>query len=371
MQKKIIKIEIKDKIAQAVDKKCFIVCGNDDYEIEFAFDEEWAGVEAKTAYFIANGVTLPPVPFKGNKCPVPKLSNTTALSVGVSAGDLKTTTDAVISCRKSIRCKCGAPVPPKQDVYDRIMQMINDGMLRGERGDKGEKGDKGDAGSIKFIPVAELPTENIDDSAIYLLPVADSTEENRFTEYVYIDGKWETIGAITVQVDHSEYVKVTDYATASKAGVVRARNDFGISSVYVDGNGTLSTICATEAELKSKTSPYKPIVPSNSDKAWKISATSNTEEWTDDDKAAACKLLGALKPVLPTGSGLFLVTITKDGTAYWQKMSTAVSNNSVPISNSKGNIKTNTPEDPKDCTNKEYVDGLIAELRAAIEALKG
>ena len=51
----IIKIEIKNKTARTVDPKCFIVCNNDDYEIEFAFDEEWAGYNAKTAYFIANG----------------------------------------------------------------------------------------------------------------------------------------------------------------------------------------------------------------------------------------------------------------------------------------------------------------------------
>ena len=75
----------------------------------------------------------------------------------------------------------------------------------GPQGPKGEKGERGDAGSIKFIPVNELPTTDIEGSAMYLVPIEDSTEENRFTEYAYIDGKWEVLGAITVNVDPSEY----------------------------------------------------------------------------------------------------------------------------------------------------------------------
>lgn len=142
----IIKIEIKNKIARTIDANSFIVCNNDDYELEFAFDEEWAGYNAKTAYFVAGKKTLPPVQFKGNKCPVPRVTNATVLSVGLSAGDLRTTTDAAITCRKSIRCKCGAPEAPKTEVYDEIMAKLNDGSLKGEKGDKGDKGEQGEQG---------------------------------------------------------------------------------------------------------------------------------------------------------------------------------------------------------------------------------
>ena len=68
------------------------------------------------------------------------------------------------------------------------------------KGGKGDKGDKGDAGVIRFIPVNVLPTEDIDASAIYLLPIADSTEEeNRFTEHVYINGKWKLVYELVAQ----------------------------------------------------------------------------------------------------------------------------------------------------------------------------
>lgn len=191
-----IKIEIKNKVARTVEPKSFIVCGNNDYKLEFAFDEEWAEYGAKTAYFIANGVTLPPVVFTGNQCDVPVISNATALSVGVSAGDLRTTTEAVISCRKSIRCKTGAPVEPTPVVYDQIMQMINDGMLKGERGERGfqgEKGDKGDTGegfriSKTYASVEEMnaafETDNVPLHHFVLIDTGNVEDEDNAKLYV-------------------------------------------------------------------------------------------------------------------------------------------------------------------------------------------
>lgn len=292
------------------------------------------------------------------------------------------------------------------------------------KGEKGEKGDKGDAGSIKFIPVATLPTENIDESAIYLVPIEGEDEQNRFTEYVYIDGKWEVIGAITVQVDHSEYVKKTDIASNTKAGVVKGDatkgtviKDDGTIELYqaslvdIDGKKNLynpitpfrldyavkvgitdnkeewssaerqkaralfmavaTTDSANAAQVAEKIRTDKFLTPYYIDKIYKAGAINNTEEWTDEEKTKACETIGAMKLTIPTISGLCLVTINSDGVTSAVKVGQSASSNNVPISNSKGNIKTNTPEDPKDCANKKYVDDLIAELHAEIEALKG
>ena len=41
---------------------------------------------------------------------------------------------------------------------------------------KGEKGEKGEAGQIKFIVVNELPSEDIDESAIYMKSITDPEE---------------------------------------------------------------------------------------------------------------------------------------------------------------------------------------------------
>ena len=67
------------------------------------------------------------------------------------------------------------------------------------------RGPKGDTGSIKFIVVTELPTENIDETAIYLKPVESPTGENNFEELIYVNGKWEDLGTPNVAVDLSNY----------------------------------------------------------------------------------------------------------------------------------------------------------------------
>lgn len=72
------------------------------------------------------------------------------------------------------------------------------------------RGPKGDTGSIKFIVVTELPTENIDETAIYLKPVEKPTGENKFEELIYVNGKWEDLGTPNVAVDLSNYYTKND-----------------------------------------------------------------------------------------------------------------------------------------------------------------
>jgi hypothetical protein len=88
----------------------------------------------------------------------------------------------------------------------------------------------------------------------------------------------------------------------------------------------------------------------------KMGLTTNTEEWTDDEKATACETIGAMRAVPAFNDSPALVVINKDGATSRQRFSSTPSSYIVPISNSKGNIKTNTPEDPEDCANKGYVD---------------
>ena len=86
------------------------------------------------------------------------------------------------------------------------------------------RGPKGDTGSIKFIVVTELPTENIDETAIYMKPAKNSTGENNFEELIYVNGKWEDLGTPSVGVDLSNYYtkeesdKKYNYATATVTG---------------------------------------------------------------------------------------------------------------------------------------------------------
>lgn len=123
-----IKITVTNKRAAVVGSPV-IVCGNSDYTVTFTFDEEWSGLNAKTARFVYvkdGEVQHEDVVFAGNTAAVPVLSNVTFVKVGVFAGDLCTTTPARILCDTSILCGSGAPQAPTPDVYNQIIALLED-----------------------------------------------------------------------------------------------------------------------------------------------------------------------------------------------------------------------------------------------------
>ena len=65
---------------------------------------------------------------------------------------------------------------------------------------------------LPIIPVNELPTGNINEGAIYLLPSQDGKETNKYIEYVYLSdtNEWEELGAIVLEFDIDDYVKKDD-----------------------------------------------------------------------------------------------------------------------------------------------------------------
>lgn len=107
-----------------------LVCGNSDYFIEFKFDEEWDKHPTKTARFIFDDRSYIDVVFSGTLCPVPVLKNTHEVLVGVFAGDLKTTTPAYLRSQLSVLCYGGEKTEVSQDLYDQIMQYVNDAEYR-------------------------------------------------------------------------------------------------------------------------------------------------------------------------------------------------------------------------------------------------
>lgn len=124
MESSTICISIRDKIASYAGKIPY-VCGNSDYVITFDFDAEWDAYATKTARFVKDDTTYQDQVFSGNQCPVPVISNTYGIRVGVFAGDLHTTTPAYIPAKKSILCAGGIPADPAPDVYAQIMDTLN------------------------------------------------------------------------------------------------------------------------------------------------------------------------------------------------------------------------------------------------------
>lgn len=97
------RINVRNKIASYNQRDGVIVCGNKGYTITFTFDEEWDECTTKTARFIWNGRYYDQE-FTGDECSVPVINDATNVTVGVYAGDLKTTTPANIPCLISILC---------------------------------------------------------------------------------------------------------------------------------------------------------------------------------------------------------------------------------------------------------------------------
>lgn len=72
--------------------------------------------------------------------------------------------------------------------------------------------------------VASLPDSDIDENKIYLVDESAEGEQNRYTEYMYVEGQWEKVGEFKADVDLTPYVKFTDVATTSKAGAMSAED---------------------------------------------------------------------------------------------------------------------------------------------------
>lgn len=171
-----ISISVKNKIAVQTNRTLY-VCGNSDYTALFDLDAEWNAFEIKTARFCYNG-HYSDVVFTGNECEIPVIADTNEFEIGLFAGNLHTTTPAMVLCERSILSTSGTPTNPSPDVYHQLIEKINSGMLRGPQGEKGstgpqgptgpagpqgEKGEKGDTGPAG-APGKDAP--QIDDSVV-------------------------------------------------------------------------------------------------------------------------------------------------------------------------------------------------------------
>ena len=171
-----IRISVKNKIAVQTNRTLY-VCGNSDYTALFDLDAEWNAFEIKTARFCYNG-HYSDVVFTGNECEIPVIADTNEFEIGLFAGNLHTTTPAMVLCERSILSTSGTPTNPSPDVYHQLIEKINSGMLRGPQGEKGstgpqgptgpagpqgEKGEKGDTGPAG-APGKDAP--QIDDAVI-------------------------------------------------------------------------------------------------------------------------------------------------------------------------------------------------------------
>lgn len=124
-----IKISVKARRAEWTSGE--YICANSDFPVVFDFDEEWNSFDVKTAIFSHDGID-DPVVFNGSTCFVPNIVRAYNLTVGVTAGDLRTTTVARVPVEQSALSKPGMPPNPQPDVYAQIMDLLNKGGASAE-----------------------------------------------------------------------------------------------------------------------------------------------------------------------------------------------------------------------------------------------
>ena len=120
---KTIHVTVRNKVA-VEDSGTQYICDNSDFVVVFDFDDEWEAFAFKTARF-AYEEKYQDVIFQGNECPVPIITNTNRIRIGVYGGNLCTTTSASVFARKSILCGTGKVEVPAEDVYAQIMEKLN------------------------------------------------------------------------------------------------------------------------------------------------------------------------------------------------------------------------------------------------------
>lgn len=105
MDENVIQINVMRRIAERSGGVKAIVADNTEYTIQFLFDTEWQAYPAKTVLFVRDdGLCYPPVIMDDGKdcCKIPRINGTGHIRIGVTAGDIITTTPAEIRVLRSV-----------------------------------------------------------------------------------------------------------------------------------------------------------------------------------------------------------------------------------------------------------------------------
>lgn len=202
------------------------------------------------------------------------------------------------------------------------------------RGEKGEQGDPATSMDIHICSSSEYDSEtrvptitNPNDKTFYLVPTADGTSPDLFTEWVYVNNAWEMFGSASV--DLSGYLTdvqvngtsvVTDgvanvpIASSSTLGAVKSYIGEGVE---ITSGGSLRVGQATDTQVKQGTQGYRPITPAKQHQATFYglakasgdttqSASSNAVgAYTDEAKDKIQTMLGVSSLIAPHESDPF------------------------------------------------------------------
>lgn len=167
----------------------------------------------------------------------------------------------------------------------------------------------------------------------------------------------------TQKVDLSEYVKNTDYMSKDNYGVAKMADNSLFST-----NGKIGVNRASENDIKAKANAYSLVPPTMIDLLVKVGMTTNSLEWTDEEKAKALELLGGLgKPT--TGDGVLYFDAGLNMAVVKITDGTVASAYQIPRYAQGGVLPVGTPTMEEHAATKKYVDDLVGSVESILTEL--
>jgi len=299
------------------------------------------------------------------------------------------------------------------------------------------KGPRGEAGAIKFEIVEQLPTTGIKEDTIYLVPYAtlvvqelpttgtphtiyivestnkryvyesnqwiEITSDNKYIEYIYVNGQWEELGGIGVDVDLSDYYTKTETDTllSGKQSTIDASHK--LSSDLVDDTNKTNLFTNTTEKTTWNNKYDKPIagipktdldssvqtslgladtsIQTETDPVFSASASASittTDITTWNNKIDASALTNYVQNTdYATSSTGGVIKVANNYNTAMSSGSLYAQNNDYETYLTKGNgafIGKGTLENVitgKDLTTKAYVDGLVGDINTALDTING
>ena len=119
-----IKIKIDGRVAE-IESAPEVVTDNAEYEVEFAVDERdgWNPAVPMTALFVRRDARYTAVVMDVGEtiCTMPPQTGTNVVYIGLTQEEMRTTTPARITIRRSVRTMTDFPPLPDKDVYEQIL----------------------------------------------------------------------------------------------------------------------------------------------------------------------------------------------------------------------------------------------------------
>lgn len=324
---KTLNINVVNKVATYCQRGGDIVCGNSDYVIAFTFDTEWDAHPIKTARFVANGKIVADVVFEGTSVAVPVIHNALSVAVGVFSGNLKTTTPAIIGCQKSILCEGGSPADPAPDVYNQIIDLLNNGG----------GGGGGSGGSVSIVQeMGDSETSVMSQKAVTETYEALSDRiriaEEKIDDIETGEGGvgvtpiFEVDEVVTLEAGENAYVDIDN------ADPAKPRISFGIPKGADGKDGSSADISELEADvdtLKQQMANllYTAISVTSfshnaGTKEYGQTVSSVTLSWAINKTPTALTLDGEALDVSARSKALTGLSITKDNNKTWKLVAT-------------------------------------------------